>query len=356
MMAEEKNTAAHRQLPSEAKLRRYLLGMCGREEAEEIDLAILSEDMQQILEVVEDELIEDYVTGDLDWVERTLFDQLQLRSRSIVEKIEISALLLGREDRMREIRKVEKIHRIRRDDYREMLQDPRFPPRGASEAFGRRAKMPLAGRQEEPKRQTVQWSLRFRTLDHKYLELLKREDISTQEHFATYFGALTQMKLRSTEFPAESIEEIQQETFARFFSALREGKVTQPERLGSFVNSICNNVLMEHHRRASRFLKEPRRRTSEFLSDNLPTAEERKDPPGKVPELVTLAAKKNAKKIDEVLNKLPERDQGLLREIFLEQRDEDGVYREFGVDRNYFRALLRRVRRGLRSLYPKPHS
>jgi RNA polymerase sigma-70 factor (ECF subfamily) len=50
-----------------------------------------------------------------------------------------------------------------------------------------------------------------------------------------------------------AIEDVCQDTFVRVWVALRsEQGIRQPERLGAFVNSVCNNVLLEHYRRASK--------------------------------------------------------------------------------------------------------
>jgi len=102
-MAGEKKPLADEVLHDEEKLRRYLLGTCTPDEANDIDRSILSEDSQPILEVVEDELIEDYITGELDEPDRRRFEGRLLRSNSIAKKIQISALLLGRQDAAREI-------------------------------------------------------------------------------------------------------------------------------------------------------------------------------------------------------------------------------------------------------------
>jgi hypothetical protein len=96
-MAEEKPVAGER-LPDEAKLRRYLLGKCSREEAGEIELSMFGEEAQPILEVVEDELIEDYITGELDESDRPHFEQRLLRSEALAEKIKLCATLLGRQE------------------------------------------------------------------------------------------------------------------------------------------------------------------------------------------------------------------------------------------------------------------
>ncbi len=94
--------------------------------------------------------------------------------------------------------------------------------------------------------------LQFQSFDESYLSRLRTGDFRTQENFSAYFGALIKIKLGSRLKSPEAIEDIRQETFARFFVALREGKILQPDRLGPFVNSICNNVLLEHYRSAAR--------------------------------------------------------------------------------------------------------
>jgi len=65
------------------------------------------------------------------------------------------------------------------------------------------------------------------------------------------FTELLQLKLRSRLQSPQAIEDVRQETFARVFSVLRkDGGLRQPERLGAFVNQICNHVLFEHYRSA----------------------------------------------------------------------------------------------------------
>jgi RNA polymerase sigma-70 factor (ECF subfamily) len=182
--------------------------------------------------------------------------------------------------------------------------------------------------------------LQFQSFDGPYLESLRAGDYLAQEHFGAYFGALIQIKLRSRLQSPEAIEDIRQETFARFFVALRDGKIQQPERLGAFVNSICNNVLLEHYRAGSR---------DDSIDD-----EEQEELPAKGLDLVSLlSVKETEKKVREVLEQLPERDRRLLREVFLEERDKDEVCRDFGVDRGYLRVLLHRAKQAFKSLYLK---
>ena len=182
--------------------------------------------------------------------------------------------------------------------------------------------------------------LQFQPFDQSYVERLRAGDYRAEEHFGVYFSALIQIKLRSRLKSPEAIEDVRQETFSRFFVALRDGRILQPERLGSFVNSICNNVLLEHYRAGSRF---------DSLDD-----ETQPDVPAKGSDLLgVLTAKETEKKVREILEQLSERDRRLLREVFLEERDKDEICRDFGVDRDYLRVLLHRAKRSFKSLYLK---
>ncbi len=182
--------------------------------------------------------------------------------------------------------------------------------------------------------------LQFQPFDQPYLDRLRAGDYRAQEHFGAYFSALIQIKLRSRLKSPEAIEDVRQETFTRFFVALRDGRILQPERLGSFVNSICNNVLLEHYRAGSRL---------DSLDD-----EQQPDIPAKGMDLLgILTAKETEKKVREILEQLSERDRRLLREVFLEERDKDEICRDFGVDRDYLRVLLHRAKQSFKSLYLK---
>jgi len=156
-----------------------------------------------------------------------------------------------------------------------------------------------------------------------------------------YFSELIQLKLRSRLNSPQAIEDVRQETFARVFVALRgEGGIRQPERLGAFVNSICNNVLLEHYRASSRH-------------SSLEDEEEKDFPATNVDILGAVVAKQMEGKVREILEELSEKDRRLLREVFLEERDKDEVCRDFGVDRDYLRVLLHRAKQSFKSLYLK---
>lgn len=193
--------------------------------------------------------------------------------------------------------------------------------------------LPLQGKRSSP-------PLQFELFDADYVGRLRAGDYRTQEHFCAYFSVLIQVKLRSRLKSRSSIEDVRQETFARFFVNLHAGKIQEPERLGAYVNSMCNHVLLEYYRHDAHH---------NLLEDESP-----QDLPdkGRGPVEI-LASKEQEKKVREILGKLPERDQRLLREIFLEERDKDDVCRDFGVTREYLRVLLHRAKHLFREWYLK---
>lgn len=182
--------------------------------------------------------------------------------------------------------------------------------------------------------------MQLQSFDESYVERLQTGDFRTQEHFVAYFTELIQLKLRSRLNSSQAIEDVRQETFSRVFAALRDGKIRQPDRLGAFVNSMCNNVLLEHYRSNSR-------------DDSLDDDDERDFPAANVDVVGAIANQQMAEKVREILEEMPERDRRLLREIFLEERDKDEVCRDFGVDRDYLRVLLHRAKQSFKSLYLK---
>lgn len=182
--------------------------------------------------------------------------------------------------------------------------------------------------------------MQLQSFDQSYVERLQAGDFRTQEHFVAYFSELIQLKLRSRLNSPQAIEDVRQETFSRVFAALRDGKIRQPDRLGAFVNSMCNNVLLEHYRANSR-------------DDSLDDDDERDFPAPNVDVLGAIANQQMAEKIREILEEMPERDRRLLREVFLEERDKDAVCKDFGVDREYLRVLLFRAKQSFKILYLK---
>jgi RNA polymerase sigma-70 factor, ECF subfamily len=180
--------------------------------------------------------------------------------------------------------------------------------------------------------------LPFHTFDEAYVQLLRAGDFRTMEHFVSYFSDLLQLKLRCRLRSPQAIEDARQETFSRVLAALRDGKIRQPERLGSFVFSICKNVLLEGHRVGKR-------------DTALEDGEDQDFPDRRVDIFGALAAKQTKEKVRDVLEKLPELDRRLLYDVFLEERDKDEVCRDFGVSRDYLRVMLFRAKRSFKTLY-----
>jgi RNA polymerase sigma-70 factor, ECF subfamily len=183
--------------------------------------------------------------------------------------------------------------------------------------------------------------LLFYDFDDSYLERLREGDFRTEEHFVSYFSELIRIKLRSRLRSQQAIEDVRQETFVRVLVALRSsGGIREPGRLGAFVNSTCNNVLLEHYRSASR-------------QSSLEEEDSEKFPDLTVDALTVLVAKQVQENVRCVVDELPERDRRLLKEVFLEERNKDEVCHDFGVDRDYLRVLLHRAKVSFKALYLK---
>ena len=185
--------------------------------------------------------------------------------------------------------------------------------------------------------------MQFFTFDNAYLERLRSGEFRTVDHFVSYFSQLIQLQLRSRLRSPEAIEDVRQETFVRFFATLRSPEgLRQADRLGAFVNSVCNHVLLEHYRSSSR---------------DTPVADSEDDsaeiPDSRVDVLGDIMTRQTADTVRNVLDDLGERDRRLLKAVFLEERDKDDVCRDFGVDRNYLRVLLHRAKQSFKYQYMK---
>jgi RNA polymerase sigma-70 factor (ECF subfamily) len=180
----------------------------------------------------------------------------------------------------------------------------------------------------------------FFSFDEAYLKRLRERDFPTEQHFVAYFRKLLLIKLRSRLRSSQAVDDIAQETFLRVFKAMQsEGGIRQPERLGAFVNSVCNNVLQEFYRSVDH---------GASLDDDAP------EPVDKLIDLEGfLVTKQTREQVRKVLALLGDKDRQLLRSIFLEEKEKDDVCREFGVDRDYLRVLLHRAKQSFRVFYER---
>jgi len=175
------------------------------------------------------------------------------------------------------------------------------------------------------------------SFDALYLERLSNSDSETERDFAAYFGDLLTIKLRSRLRSAQAIDDVKQETFLRVFKALRQkNSIVNPQALGSFVNSVCNNVLFELYRAESRMAAP--------LEDG---PAEGKDAEA---ELVDEEGRRHVRR---VLADMPEKDRQILRWLFFDERDKNAICRHLSVDREYLRVLVHRAKLRFRADYLK---
>ncbi len=175
------------------------------------------------------------------------------------------------------------------------------------------------------------------SFDALYLERLTNADDQTERDFAAYFGELLTIKLRSRLRSAHLIEDVKQETFLRVLKALRQkNAIANPQALGSFVNSVCNNVLFELYRSESKIADPPEDRPAEGKDAEA----------GMVDEEARVQVRR-------VLEELPEKDRKILRWLFFDERDKNTICTLLSVDREYLRVLVHRAKLRFRAEYVK---
>jgi RNA polymerase sigma-70 factor (ECF subfamily) len=180
----------------------------------------------------------------------------------------------------------------------------------------------------------------FFTFDTTYVEKLRCGDVPTQEHFVGYFSELIQMKLRMRLASQEAIDDVKQETFRRVLSILgKDGGLRQAERLGPFVNTVCNHVLMEQYRAQGKRASALEDESEDIFVDHGPSP------------LSVLESKEASRIVQHTLVAMPERDRDLLRAVLMEERDKDEICAELGVNREYLRVLVHRAKQSFKTFY-----
>jgi RNA polymerase sigma-70 factor (ECF subfamily) len=173
-----------------------------------------------------------------------------------------------------------------------------------------------------------------KSFDAGYVRRLIQSEPETEREFVSYFGELMAIKLRTRLRAPELIQDVTQETFLRVLRTLREDGIENPEALGSFVNSVCTNVLFEVYRAQSRVAEPVEDRVSE-----------------EIPADTALAGEEERTQVRSVLSELPEKDRKILRWLFFEERDKGEVCRTLQVDREYLRVLVHRAKQRFRTDY-----
>jgi RNA polymerase sigma-70 factor (ECF subfamily) len=184
----------------------------------------------------------------------------------------------------------------------------------------------------------------LQAFDDAYLERLRRGDAATEREFVAYFSELIQIKLRARLRDAALVQDIRQETFLRVLRVLRSPEGLRDSAcLGSFVNSVCNNVMFETLRAKGRH------RTPTEDEEQRPIVDDKTPDPE-----ARFIADERRVLVRRVIDSLPDRDRAVLKAVFLEEKDKDEVCAQLGVGRDYLRVLLHRAKAQFRACYAEP--
>ncbi|MBV8816741.1 MAG: sigma-70 family RNA polymerase sigma factor [Acidobacteriaceae bacterium] len=166
--------------------------------------------------------------------------------------------------------------------------------------------------------------------NEEYVRKLAAGDPDVQKHFFSYFTSLMRIKLRMRLRSTQGVDDICQETFVRVLNSLRTNGLRDPERLGGYVNSICHHVMLENFRADTRH----------------------RQMPAEVPDIVDDSAdptrdvfvQQRLKIVRRVLSEMPAKDRGILRMVFLEEKDKDRICKDMNVNPEYLRVLIHRAK------------
>lgn len=171
----------------------------------------------------------------------------------------------------------------------------------------------------------------------EYIRQLSLGDSAAERRFVLYFGDLLRIRLHSQFRDAEWTEDVRQETLFRVLRTIRMHPATieHPQKLGSYVHSVCRHVVMERFRGEGRYIPGD------------PSMEVHDPGPGAEGQLLT--AEKQAM-VRRLLDEMSPKDRAILTEVFMEERDKDEICLQNDVDRGYLRVLVFRARQRFRDL------
>jgi RNA polymerase sigma factor (sigma-70 family) len=130
------------------------------------------------------------------------------------------------------------------------------------------------------------------------------------------------------------VDDLVQETLARFIRAKQRRQIRNMEEFGAFINGVCRNVILEYRRRARR---EP------TLDPDTPVPETGVRPEADILEL------RDA--IDTGLAGLADRDRSILRALYLEGKEKEAICAEWKMTDAQFRVVLFRAKERFRRAY-----
>lgn len=135
-------------------------------------------------------------------------------------------------------------------------------------------------------------------------------------------------------FYCPDVDDIVQETLARYLTATQELKIQNPEAVGAFLNGVCRNVISEYRRRNLR---------DEPMPEVVP------EPPRNGIGDADLFELRQA--IAQGLEGLSERDRRVLRSFYLEEKSKEEILLETGLTDDNFRVVLCRAKERFRAIY-----
>jgi len=135
-------------------------------------------------------------------------------------------------------------------------------------------------------------------------------------------------------FVCPDVEDIVQDTLARFLAAAKDEKVRNTAALGAFLNGVCRNVISEYRRRLQR---------DEPMPEIIP------EPPARAISETDLFELRQA--ISRGMEQLSRRDREVLRAYYLEEKTKDEILRRNGMSDENFRVVLCRAKERFRNIY-----
>lgn len=135
-------------------------------------------------------------------------------------------------------------------------------------------------------------------------------------------------------FFCPDIDDLVQETLTRFLQAVQKEQVRNEEALGSFLNGICRNVILEYWRRSTREAPMPE------------VVPERPAPGMSEAGLLEL---RDA--IAEGMAQLASRDREILSAFYLEEKTKNEILKQTGLRDENFRVILFRAKERFRRIY-----
>jgi RNA polymerase sigma-70 factor (ECF subfamily) len=130
------------------------------------------------------------------------------------------------------------------------------------------------------------------------------------------------------------VDDLVQESLARFIRASQRQQIRNTEEFGAFLNGVCRNVILEYRRRVRR----------DPISDQDGVLPER----GVRPDAEILELRDA---IDNGLAELSDRDRTILRALYLDGKDKDEICLEWHMSDAQFRVVLFRAKERFRRAY-----